>query len=299
MNISSKHRYHDIAIPPELDAVVERALAAAPRPPRRIRFRTVWRVAALVAVGVLVLLNTGATLARAAEAFPALMSFARLITATEYTRSPNRDDLISVRLPALIATGNVGLEERVNAEIKRKMDAAIADAETRARETRAARVATGGDPDEGPGVYIDIDYELEYNANGIVSFVVNKTETLASAYTEQLFYNLELATGRELKLPDLLGPDFRAIADAAIRRQMQIRIQEDDAMYFDGRNGFEGFQGVTADQKFYINKRGNVVAVFAKYEIAPGCMGIQEFEIPTPPVKPPANSDLAFIREIL
>ena len=40
-----------------------------------------------------------------------------------------------------------------------------------------------------------------------------------------------------------------------------------------------GFQGIKPDQSFFINDRGNPVIVFEKYEIAPGSMGIQEFEI--------------------
>ena len=53
-------------------------------------------------------------------------------------------------------------------------------------------------------------------------------------------------------------------------------------MYFDGTNGIEGFQSIADDQPFYINEAGNPVVVFAKYEIAPGSMGQQEFEIPVP-----------------
>ncbi len=33
------------------------------------------------------------------------------------------------------------------------------------------------------------------------------------------------------------------------------------------------------DPGFYLNEKGNVVVVYPKYEIAPGYMGIQEFEI--------------------
>ena len=39
-------------------------------------------------------------------------------------------------------------------------------------------------------------------------------------------------------------------------------------------------QGIENEyQNFYINSNGKVVIVFEKYEIAPGYMGIQEFEI--------------------
>ena len=44
----------------------------------------------------------------------------------------------------------------------------------------------------------------------------------------------------------------------------------------------EGFQSVDENTKFYINKDGNPVVCFEKYEVAPGYMGFQEFEIDKP-----------------
>ena len=41
----------------------------------------------------------------------------------------------------------------------------------------------------------------------------------------------------------------------------------------------EYMQGNLEYIKFYINEKGRIVIVFEKYEIAPGYMGTQEFEI--------------------
>ena len=46
--------------------------------------------------------------------------------------------------------------------------------------------------------------------------------------------------------------------------------------YFHGESGF---QSIADDQAFYLNQAGNPVVLFDKYEIAPGYMGAQEFEI--------------------
>ena len=40
-----------------------------------------------------------------------------------------------------------------------------------------------------------------------------------------------------------------------------------------------GFTTVDRNTTFYINEAGNPVVTFPKYEIAPGFMGVQEFEI--------------------
>jgi len=80
----------------------------------------------------------------------------------------------------------------------------------------------------------------------------------------------------------MLGPDYKEIANQVIREEIDRRSQDPDNVYFDGTDGIEGFQSITADQRFYINEDGNPVVIFEKYEIAPGYMGQQEFEIPVP-----------------
>ena len=40
-----------------------------------------------------------------------------------------------------------------------------------------------------------------------------------------------------------------------------------------------GFTTVDETTSFYINEAGNPVVVFPEYTIAPGAMGVQEFEI--------------------
>ena len=44
---------------------------------------------------------------------------------------------------------------------------------------------------------------------------------------------------------------------------------------------FELFEKIAPEQKFYINENYKLVIVFDKYEVAPGYMGVVEFEIPT------------------
>ena len=75
-----------------------------------------------------------------------------------------------------------------------------------------------------------------------------------------------------MTLEDILGANYKEIADAEIRRQMEERTA-DGAVYFDS------FEGIDADTAFYMNEAGNPVIVFEKYEITPGSEGQQEFEI--------------------
>lgn len=278
----AKIRYQSADIPPELDFAVASALREGERRRRRRRWqsRTLASLAACCASFVL-LVNASPAFASAVYQVPVLGDLARVVTVTEYSIADG-ERLIDVRLPAVEDTGNTDLEQRINTEIQTRIDAILDEAQARAEETKAAFVATGGDPDEFIPVTINVDYQVKCQNGQYLSFVILKTETKASAYTELFCYNIDLETGKELTLQDMLGPDYREIANRVITEEIARRSQDPDNVYFDGTNGVEGFQSITADQRFYINENGNPVVIFEKYEIAPGYMGQQEFEIPMP-----------------
>ena len=107
-----------------------------------------------------------------------------------------------------------------------------------------------------------------------LSFVLTETETRANAYTELYTYNIDLQAGRELTLRDMLGPDYKELANEAVRAGIAAQEAESpDNIYFHGEEGVEGFTSIADDQRFYINEAGNPVLIFEKYEIAPGYMG--------------------------
>ena len=81
----------------------------------------------------------------------------------------------------------------------------------------------------------------------------------------------------------MLGPDYMELANEAVREGIAQRSQDPDNIYFEPGEG--GFESIDEDQTFYLNQAGNAVVVFEKYEIAPGYMGMQEFEIPLPTAK--------------
>lgn len=50
-----------------------------------------------------------------------------------------------------------------------------------------------------------------------------KSETLASAYTERFFYNIDIESGKELNLRDVLGNDYKQIVDETIYKEIEER----------------------------------------------------------------------------
>lgn len=275
----ARARYKEVELPAELDFAVASAIRAGDRKRRsRHGLRRTAAVLASCCACFVLLLNVSPTFAQAVEAVPVLGALARVVTVREY-RIEDKEHLIDVRLPALENTGNTDLEQRINTEISTRIQQVLDEAEARARADKEAFVATGGQAEDFIPIIIDVDYEIKCQNGHYLSFVLTKTETLANAYTEYYAYNIDLETGRELTLWDLLGPDWKRIANEAVRAGIDERSQDPANVYFDGSDGIEGFQSIRDDQPFYLNESGSPVVVFEKYEIAPGYMGMQEFEV--------------------
>lgn len=273
----ARARYQAQETPEELSLAVRAAIREGDRlrKHRRVLRRSLATALASCACFVL-LVNGSPSFAQAVYEVPVLGSLARIFTVTEYTIN-DEERVIDVRLPALENTGHTDLEQQINQEISTRIQAVIDAAEARARETKEAYVATGGDPDDYMPVIIDVDYEVKCQNEQYLSFVVTETETRASAYTEFYTYNIDLETGKELSLRDLLGPNWMETVNAQVAEQIAERAQDPDNIYWTEEQG--GFQGIEEDQPFYLNENGLPVVVFEKYEIAPGSMGSQEFVI--------------------
>ena len=276
----AREAYVRAPVPEELRFAVASALRAGDR--RRLRRRAARRGLTGLLAGCacfVLLVNASPAFARAVSAVPVLGELARVVTVTEYTLD-TREQLIDVRLPALDLPENTDLEQRINTEIRTRIDQVLQQAEDRARLVRDAYVETGGDAEDFIPVVIDVDYEIKCQNGQYLSFLLLETETRAAAYTETYAYNIDLEAGRELTLRDVLGPDYVELANAAVRAGIAAREAADpEADFF--HDGF-GFTSISEDQLFYLNENGEPVVVFEKYEIAPGYMGMPEFTVPLP-----------------
>ena len=175
----------------------------------------------------------------------------------------------------------------VNGEIEKVVEEHLAKAETDFAEYKKAFFETGGTEEEWAGRTMDVqvDYEIKFQDGERVSFVLYLTEAWVASYQQEYYYNLNLAENREITLEELLGPDYVKIANESIIGQMDERMAENEDYVYWGReqddDGIDmgGFTTVDENTTFYINEAGNPVITFAKYEVAPGFMGVQEFEI--------------------
>lgn len=175
----------------------------------------------------------------------------------------------------------------INAKIENYIQRYVSDETKQFEEYKIAFFENGGTEEEWADRKFDIDvsYEIKSQRGAIVSFVITSDQNWCSTYGEKTYYNLDLLNGKWVVLSDLLGENYEEVANVQIVRQMKQRVNENpDYVYWGvtdegASQGFDGFTTVDENTKFYINAAGNPVIVFDKYEIAPGFMGEQEFEI--------------------
>lgn len=185
--------------------------------------------------------------------------------------------------------GVTDFSAEVNAQIQEIVENYEADAKQRFAEYKEAFFATGGTQEEWAGRTCDVivDYVVTYNTEDTLSLILTTSECWVASYEENHYYNLDMGSGEYLTLHDILGKDWVTICNESIDTQIEERLATDTEKmlcYWGYGEAVEDmyeakFTTVDEETTFYINAQGNPVVCFAQYEIAPGYMGVQEFEI--------------------
>lgn len=233
---------------------------------------------AILTGGFAVSVNTVPSFADSIKDVPVLGSLAKVFTVDEV----KKDDSVAkidMKIPAVEGIKDAAFEKKINSQIKDKMTEVADATRKQAAADKKSWLETGGKESEYTSAEITLDYRVKSISKDTLSFLVFQTSNTASYYENQYYYNIDLKNNRELTLKDMLGDDYINIANKQIKAQIAERSKDPNNQYFDGSDDTPGFTTITKDQNFYVNDKGNPVIVFNKYDIAPGYMGIQEFEI--------------------
>lgn len=277
-----KSEYEDKHMTEKQLESVKATIAAAKQEKRRGRRKVMIQrcsVAAAVIAAFVILPNTSPVVANAMQNIPVLGKLARVVTFRSYVEET--DDLkVSVNIPSveLIAEDTNGLADAINQEIYNRCEEYCNEAITRAEEYREAFLATGGTQEEWEAHHIEItvDYEIKSQTEDFLSFTVNCYENWNSGSNETRYYNMDIQSEKIITLEDILGEDYVDAVNTSIQAQIQERTAGGEVFWTPEEGGFTG---ISEDTKFYMNRAGNPVIVFDKYEIAPGSSGEVEFEI--------------------
>lgn len=283
----TKRRYEEIIIPQELSQRVQEAIKNSEKnkkvvklQKRRLVMKKSVGAAAAIAITFTVLLNSSTTFAQNVSGIPVIGAVARVLTFRSYEEDGENMKL-SVKIPSveMISQDTNGLAESINQEIYRLCQQYADEAVQRAEEYKKAFMDTGGTQEEWKDHNIEIRvwYEINSQSEDYLSFVIMGTENWNSADHERKYYNINLNTHKIVSLKDLLGEDYIEKANESIKNQMKTKSREMGIAFWNPEE--MGATGMFDEDCFYINKAGNPVIVFEKYEIAPGSAGTVEFEI--------------------
>jgi len=139
------------------------------------------------------------------------------------------------------------------------------------------------------GGYMGIDsgYIVKTDTEKLLSvgrYVVN---TVGSSSTTMKYDTIDKENEVLITLPSLFADDSYVDAiSSEIKKQMIEQNKADENKYYwvegiEESDSMELFDKISNEQNFYISSDNKLVISFDKYEVAPGYMGIIEFEIPT------------------
>ena len=305
-----KNIYDSIDIPDRLSETVKQAIASQSRQERLERcrrekkkaakvrfFRYTAAAAAALMACMTVGVNSSEVFAREMGELPVIGALARVLTVRSW-HGTDGDYEIDLEVPRIEAEAAQEAQtqpvqdftEKINEEIEKIVDAYMEEARAEFQEYKKAFFETGGTQEEWNDRKMDItvDYTVKYQKDNLLSLELVTAKGWVAASQERHYYNLDLDREQALTLEDILGEDYVRICNESIDAQIREQVRTDEMKsYFgygpdgeqDDEMGIEGFTTVSKDTKFYLNEEGNPVIVFDEYEIAPGYMGMPEFEI--------------------
>ncbi|MEA3423050.1 MAG: DUF3298 and DUF4163 domain-containing protein [Bacillota bacterium] len=270
----------NIEIPESLSTVVDGAISKGDE--RRLKLRFIRRsgvgLAATVLIGLSAIgigVNSSEVFADTINEIPILKSVARIMTYRSF--EINNENLnAEISIPEIKGINDPVLEAKINLEIQKKLSENLEEIEIRAEEYKEAYFSTGGTKENFHPIKATVDYEVKSISENYLSFVIYQYESLGSAYTQYTFYNLDIIENREVDLEDIFGENYIDVINEKVIEGIDVMKKDPKNIFFDGDMGF---LTIDSNQKFYINSDENIVMIFEKYEIAPGYMGIIEFEI--------------------
>ena len=289
----AKKIYDHIVVPEELDAKLRNTLenTSIPKKKRTVVNFSRWTAATAAALFLCftVGLNTSESFAMGMSELPVIGSIAKVLTIRSY-EIQNDNVTTTVEVPEIqieVAEEEIILAiTDVNAKIQELVDVFTAEKYAQIEEGKTTFLESGGTEEEWQArdIEVTVNYEIKHQSETMLSLLIDGWISWFNFEEFRKFYNIDLVTGKEMTLIDLLGEDAYEYAEAEVVKQIHKMLEEDPNLCFWGINDSEymgdEFIGVTESTPFYINADGNIVISYNKYDIAPGAMGIMEFEIP-------------------
>lgn len=276
-------QYNKVPIPKELDFVVERALQQGKK--KRKKRASQWLLGSAAAAMLFTAgLNVSPAMARTLSEIPVVGSVVKVLTWTEYEVAEDTYDA-NIKVPSIENLENKKLANTLNEKYRAE-----------GKDLYDNFITEVGDLKANGGGHLGVDsgYDIKTDNDQILSIGRYIVNTVGSSSTVMHYDTIDKENEILITLPMLFKDDhyIQTISDN-IKEQMreQITASNQEKVYWVKGAGLsdeelmEEFKTINAEQQFYISDKGKLVISFDKYEVAPGYMGVVEFEIPTDVLK--------------
>lgn len=270
----------NITIPAELEERVKKSIEIGTRKERVITMRTWMRrmvtSAAVVSIGFVGSANFSPAFAKAMSDVPVLGGLVKVVSFRSFDVNEGNYSA-NMEAPVIEGMGNKTLEQSLNQKYLEENKKLFAEFEK--------EVAGMKEFEEGGHLSVDSGYAVKTNNDQILSIGRYVINTEASSSTTMIYDTIDKKNEVLITLPSLFKDDsyIKAISEN-IKTQMRERMASDDNLVYWIENEdetVEGFKSISDQTQFYITDQGKLVISFDQYEVGPGYMGVQEFEIPT------------------
>lgn len=278
-----KNHYLETEIPSDLDLKIKRTFKEYNKM-KRIKSLKTGLVAAAAFITVFTgMVNFNQSFADSLSELPVIgkivqvLSFRFDVVETENVHA-------NIETPVITGLENEALQESLNQKYFEENKALY---ESFMEEMKAIE-------EKGGHLGVDSGYLIKTDTDRILSICRYYVNTVGSSSTTMRFDTVDKTQGILITLPSLFIDDsyVDVISTYLIQYMKDDMDANPDNIYWVKEDDFTSFEKIDANQNFYLNENGKLVISFDKYEVAPGYMGVLEFEIPTEAIEHLLVSDV-------
>lgn len=272
-----KRDYEHIPVPKQARERIIKGIAQAEKEQKGAvimrLFRTTGTGAAAAMLAITVLTNINPSIANAMEQIPVIGAIAKVVTIRTYKdRTDNFE--ADIQVPRVTVDGMEESQVAANKSLEEYGNELIAMYEKDLAESN------------GQGHYgLDSTYSVITDTDKYLSIRIDTTLTMAGGTQFVKIFTINKTTGNVVALSDLLKdkPGMLEAISRNIQEQMAAQMAADEGvMYFYNSDMPENdFKGLSGNESYYFNDKGDLVIAFDEYQVAPGYMGAVEFTIPS------------------
>lgn len=274
-----KKEYMDVPVPEELDFVIKKSLEEGRKIMKKEKHLKNTRAAAAVLVlsvsALTIGVNSSEAFAKTMSDIPVVGSIVKVLNFRQFSLDEKGYNA-NIETPEIAGLENKELQNSLNekyySENKELYDQFMADMKS---------VEENG----GGHMGVDSGYVVKTDTDQILSIGRYVVNTAASSSTVFTYDTIDKKNEILITLKSIFKEEsYVDVISENIKKQMAERMAEDDSnMYWLNEEDAmtEVFDKISPEQSFYITADNKLVISFDKYEVAPGYMGVVEFEIPT------------------